>query len=142
MLLLDYPGWTQMNVAAAIIPEVVYKPTAKLVKADILLQDSSFEEHIIQKGRIRRGRPSIPVRAYLRLMFLKHYLNLSFEELVDEVTHNLMYRYFCHIPLEQKVPDDTTLVKITIRHGRENITEMMHEMIDNITNQTKHKKGK
>lgn len=135
MLILDYPEWLQPTVAQVLIPKVAYELTAELKQVDKLLQDETFEEAIIQKFNTQRGRPTVPVRVYLRLMFLKYYLGLSFEDLVPEVTHNLMYRFFCRIPIEQKVPDNTALMKITTKYGEEIIGEINQRLIKSLVDQ-------
>ncbi len=74
----------------------------------------------------------MPVRVYIQMMFLKHYTGLSYEDLVPEVTHNLMYRFFCRIPLEQKVPDPTALMKITTKYGEEVIEEINQNLLESL----------
>lgn len=126
MLLLDYPEWSQPTVAQVLILKTAYELTPELKKVDQLLQNESFEEPIIQRFNTHLGCPTVPVRVYILLMFLKYYLGLSFEDLVPEVTHNLMYRFFCRAPLEQKVPDDTALMKITTKYDEDTIAEINH----------------
>jgi len=128
MLILEYPEWSQLTVAQALIPKSIYELTPELAQIDKLLKNETFEEPIIEKFDTQLGRPTVPVRVYLRIMFLKHYTGLSYEELVPEVTHNLMYRFFCRIPIEQKVPNKTTLIKITNKYG-ENIAEKINQQL-------------
>jgi IS5 family transposase len=63
------------------------------------------------------GRPSIPIESYLRLMFLKYRYRLGFEPLCREVQDSITWQRFCRIPLGDKVPHPTTLMKITTRCG-------------------------
>lgn len=132
MLILDYPEWRQPTVAQTLIPEAAYKLTPELEKIDKLLQDESYENPIVERFNTQRGRPTVPVRVYIRMMFLKHYTGLSYEDIVPEVTHNLMYRFFCRIPLEQKVPDPTALMKITTRYGEEVIEEINRNLLKSL----------
>jgi IS5 family transposase len=132
MLILDYPDWNQPTVAQVLIPEVAYRLTPELEKIDKLLQDESYEYPIVDRFNTQRGRPSVPVRVYIRMMFLKHYTGLSYEDLVPEVTHNLMYRFFCRIPIEQKVPDPTALMKITTKYGEEVIEDMNQQLLKSL----------
>lgn len=129
MLILDYPEWLQPTVTQVLIPKSAYELTPELDQVDKLLQDETFEEPIVKRFNTQRGRPTVPVRVYLRLMFLKHYTGLSYEDLVPEVTHNLMYRFFCRISIEQKVPDATALMKITTKYGEEVINEINQQLI-------------
>jgi IS5 family transposase len=129
MLILDYPEWIQPTVAQVLIPKAAYQLTPELEKIDKLLQDESYEEPIIKRFGTQRGRPTVPVRVYIRMMFLKHYIGLSYEELVEEVTHNIMYRFFCRIPIEQKVPDATALMKITTKYGEKVVEEINQRLL-------------
>lgn len=95
MLILDYPEWIQPTVAQVLIPKAAYQLTLELEQINKILQDESFEEPIVERFNTQRGRPTVPARAYIRIMFLKHYTGLSYEDLVPEVTHNLMYRLRC-----------------------------------------------
>ncbi len=90
MLILDCPEWTQPTIAQVLIPKEAYELTPELEKIDKLLQNESFEEPIFDRFNTQRGRPTVPLRAYLRLMFLKYYLSISYEDLVPEMTHNLI----------------------------------------------------
>jgi IS5 family transposase len=132
MLILDYPEWIQPTIAQVLIPKAAYMLTPELDKIDKLLQDETFEAPIIEQFNTQRGRPTVPVRAYLRMMFLKHYTGLSYEDLVSEVTHNLMYRFFCRIPIEQKVPDATALMKITTKYGEEVVDEINQRLLKSL----------
>jgi len=132
MLILDYSNWIQPTIAHALIPEIAYQLTPQLAKIDTLLQDETFEEPIIKRFNTQRGRPTVPVRVYLRMMFLKQSTGLSYEDLVPEITHNLMYRFFCRIPLEQKVPDATALMKITTKYGEEVIGEINQQLLKSL----------
>jgi IS5 family transposase len=65
----------------------------------------------------RIGRPSIPMEASLRLMFLKFRYRLGYESLCREVAESISWQRFCRIPLGTRVPHPTTLMKITTRCG-------------------------
>lgn len=132
MLMLDYPDWIQSTLMQVLIPKAAYELVPELAKVDKLLQDENFEEPIIERFNTQRGRPTVPVRVYLRMMFLKHYTGLSYEDLEPEVTYNLMYRFFCRIPIEQKVPDATALMKITTKYGEEVIDEINQRLLKSL----------
>lgn len=76
----------------------------------------------------RRGRPTVPVETYLRLMYLKHRYNLGYETLVQEVSDSLTWRRFCRIDLDAKVPDSTTLIKARQRYG-DRLTDRLNETL-------------
>ena len=64
----------------------------------------------------RIGRPSTPIKVYLRLMFLKHHHGLGYESLCREVADSIRWRRFCRIPLDGAVPHPTTLMKTGGHH--------------------------
>ena len=132
MLILDYPDWIQSTLSLQLIPKAAYEMTPVLSAVDKLLDDEIYEEPIIKRFKTLRGRPTVPVRVYIRMMFLKHYCGMSYEDLSVEVMRNLMYRVFCHIPLEQKVPDATALMKITTKYGEETITEINQRLLQSL----------
>ena len=44
----------------------------------------------------RRGRPTIPLIVYLRMMYLRQRHQLPYEDLVRKVVDSLKWRKFCH----------------------------------------------
>jgi IS5 family transposase len=50
-------------------------------------------------------------------MFLKYRYHLGFEALCREVTDSVSWSRFCRIPLGGRVPDASTLKKLTTRCG-------------------------
>src|SRR6266508_6675779 len=53
-----------------------------------------------------RGRPTISMATYLRLMVIKHRTGWGYETLMKEVSDSLHLRRFCLIPLTCAVPDE------------------------------------
>jgi transposase, IS5 family len=68
---------------------------------------------------LHRGRPTISMATYLRLMVIKHRTGWGYETLVKEVSDSLHLRRFCLIPLTSPVPDESTVRKLTRRLGHE-----------------------
>ncbi|MFV0526025.1 MAG: transposase [Acidimicrobiales bacterium] len=64
-----------------------------------------------------RGRWSIPMDTYVRMMFLKRRLGVGYERLCVEVAGSVTYRLFCGIGLTGLVPHHSTLKSITTRCG-------------------------
>jgi IS5 family transposase len=60
------------------------------------------------------GRPSWPPALLLRMLLLEQYADLSNREVSERTGYNLLYRAFVGLSLEQRVPDDTTLVRCRI----------------------------
>jgi IS5 family transposase len=89
----------------------------ELVKIDRLLDDERFFAPFRKRFYTRVGRPTVPVATYLRMMYLKRRYKLGYETLVKEVKDSFTWRCFCHLSLEDRVPDDTTLIKLTHKYG-------------------------
>lgn len=63
------------------------------------------------------GRPSIDPELMIRMLVIGYCMGIRSERrLCEEVHLNLAYRWFCHLGLEDKVPDHSTFSKN--RHGR------------------------
>lgn len=97
----------------AILPAVALRLPAGLAEIDRLLDDPRFFEPFRPFFDPRRGRPSIPMETYLRMMFLRFRYELACETLCAEVSDSIAWRRFCRIPLGTAVPHSTTLIKIT-----------------------------
>jgi IS5 family transposase len=78
---------------------------------------------------LHRGRPTIPMATYLRLMVIKHRTGWGYETLVREVSDSLHLRRFCLIPLTSPVPDESTVRKLTRRLGHEVVDECIRGVI-------------
>ena len=57
-------------------------------------------------------------------MYLRFRYRLGFEALCVEVADSLAWRRFCRVPLGERVPHPTTLMKITTRCGEVAIGEL------------------
>lgn len=99
---------------AILPPEALHLPD-DLVRVDALLDDPVFFAPYFKHFSLLFGRPSIPMETYIRLMFLKFRYRLSYEILCQEVADSISWRRFCRIPLGERVPHPTTLIKITGR---------------------------
>ena len=112
----------------ALLPAECLEMSVELVAVDRLLDDPVFFEPYRQFFDPIWGRPSIPVETYLRLMFLKSRHGLSFEAVVREAADSLSWRRFCRVPLGEKMPHPTTLMKTTKRCG-ESTVEALNEAL-------------
>lgn len=75
------------------------------------------------------GRPTIAIETYLRLMYLKHRYDLGYETLCKEVSDSFTWRRFCRIAIDGRVPDPSTLMKLTRRLGPELVDELNAELL-------------
>ncbi len=69
------------------------------------------------------GRPSIDPEVFFRVELLAYLYDIKSERrLCEEIRYNLAYRWFCHLSLDDDVPDHSSLSRIRDRYG-ENIFE-------------------
>jgi IS5 family transposase len=115
----------------SVLPEELRKLPEELARVDELLSDPRFMEPFLQRFNTTTGRPTVPVAVYLRLMYLKFRHKLGYETVVSEVNDSFTWRRFCGIGFQQKMPDATTLIKLTHKYGDETL-RALHELI--ITN--------
>lgn len=96
-----------------LLPEAARRLSPELQAIDALLDDERFLAPCVARFPSQRGRRTIPMETYLRLMFLKTRYQLGYESLVTEVTDRVGWRRFCRISLSGRVPDASTLIKLT-----------------------------
>lgn len=108
----------------SILPEELRKLPEELARVDILLQDERLMEPFVRRFNQTQGRPGVPISTYLRLMYLKFRYKLGYETLVAEVSDSIAWRRFCGIGYQQKVPDASTLIKLTHKFGDETLAEI------------------
>jgi len=108
-----------------LLPEEARTLPEHLAFVDSLLDDERFFRPFRERLNTRVGRPTVPVETYIRMMYLKRVYNLSYETLVREVSDCITLRIFCRIPLNRRVPDASTLKKLTRKYGPEAIEELL-----------------
>jgi len=101
----------------AVLPAELRVLPAELRKVDEVLDEDRFMAPFRSRLTATIGRPTIPVETYLRLMYLKHRYGLGYETLCKEVADSFTWRRFCRIALGGRVPDPSTLMKLTKRLG-------------------------
>jgi IS5 family transposase len=96
-----------------LLPAEARLMSPELQAVDAIFDDERFLAPFGTRFRSRRGRLTIPMETYLRLMYLKKRYELGYESLVAEVTDSVSWRRFCRISLSGTVPDASTLIKLT-----------------------------
>jgi transposase, IS5 family len=76
------------------------------------------------------GRPTIAIETYVRLMVLKSRHGWGYRTLVAEVSDSIHLRRFCRIALTERVPDESTVRKLTRRIGERTVNDMTRELIE------------
>jgi len=84
-----------------------------------------------QAGRLvlTEGRPTIAMETFVRLMVLKQRYGWGYRTLVAEVSDSIHLRRFCRISLVDRVPDESTVRKLTRRIGPETVAELTRALI-------------
>src|SRR5205809_1585900 len=113
----------------SVLPAELRELPAELGKVDAILDDDRFLAPFRSRLTAPIGRPTIPIETYLRLMYLKHRYALGYETLCKEVSDSFTWRRFCRIAVAGRVPDPSTLMKLTKRLGPELLDELNVELL-------------
>ena len=70
------------------------------------------------------------METYIRLMVLKARYRWGYRVLVAEVSDSIHLRRFCRISLGERVPDESTVRKLTRRIGAETVAELTRSLIE------------
>jgi IS5 family transposase len=125
-----------------VLPGEVRELPEGLAALDVLLRDGELLEPIASEWRIEavsRGRPTIPMEAYVRLMVIKQRTGWGYETLVREVSDSLHLRRFCLIALGERVPHESTVRKLTRRLGGAVVDELTRCVIAKAQRETRFK---
>ena len=91
-----------------------------------------WRQEVLDTGRavLTDGRPTIAMETYIRLMVLKARYRWGYRTLMAEVSDSIHLRRFCRISLSDRVPDDSTVRKLTRRVGAEMVNELTRSLIE------------
>lgn len=115
-----------------VLPVEVRELPEELAALDRLLSDPALLEPIAgvwDRGSREFGRPTIAIAGYVRLMVIKQRTGWGYETLVREVSDSLHLRRFCLFSLSERVPDESTVRKLTRRLGPEVVEEITRVVI-------------
>jgi IS5 family transposase len=121
-----------------ILPAEVKALPDDLARLDELLSDPvllapialRWERLLAETGASSgRGRPTIAIETYVRLMIVKHRCGWGYETLMREVSDSIHLRRFCRIGMTDRVPDESTVRKLTRRLGPEVVHQITREVI-------------
>jgi len=90
-----------------------------------------WRREVVETGRLvlTDGRPTIAMETYVRLMVLKVRYRWGYRTLVAEVSDSIHLRRFCRVSLSERVPDESTIRKLTRRVGAETVNELTRCLI-------------
>ena len=121
------------------LPVEVRELPRDLAALDELLSDLELLDAIVERFRrevreqrravLTDGRPTIAMETYVRLMVLKQRFRWGYRTLVAEVSDSIHLRRFCRIALSERVPDESTIRKLTRRFGPETVSEITRALI-------------
>ena len=121
------------------LPVEVKELPEDLAALDRLLSDPEllwplvgrWQHEFHETGRLvlTEGRPTIALETYVRLMVLKQRYRWGYRTLMAEVSDSIHLRRFCRISLSERVPDESTVRKLTRRIGAETVSEMTRALI-------------
>ncbi len=129
-----------------VLPVGVRELPEDLAALDGLLRDrtllapiAAFWDCEAAAGRasVGHGRPTIAIETFVRLMVVKHRTGWGYETLVREVSDSLHLRRFCLIALGERVPDESTVRKLTRRLGGGVVDELTRLVIEKATRETR-----
>ena len=105
-------------------------PDHLLRQIDQVLDLSHLRQHL-SSYYSTTGRPSIDPELMIRILIVGYCYGIRSERrLCEEVHLNLAYRWFCHLGLEDDVPDHSTFSKN--RHGRFRDSDTFRFMFEDI----------
>jgi len=130
-----------------VLPEKLRELPDDLARIDALLRDegllSPIEAHWQREAETRgrsakgHGRPTMPMQTYVRLMLLKHRYGWGYETLVREVSDCFHLHRFCLIAIDETMPDESTVRKLTRRLGAETVAELTRALIGKAQRETR-----
>jgi transposase, IS5 family len=110
------------------LPVAVRELPEDLAALDRLLSDAELlapivayrRSEVARTGRagLTDGRPTMAMEIYVRLMVLKQRYGWGFRTLVAEASDSIHLRRFCRISLGERVPDESTIRKLTAGSGQ------------------------
>lgn len=129
MLRLDNDSQEQPSFWESVLPAELFQMNEELTRVDKLLSDECFLAPFRIKFGTKIGRPTTAVATYLRMMYLKYRYQMGYEVLVKEVRDSFAWRRFCHLSLDERVPDSTTLIKLTHKYGAETVKALNEALV-------------
>jgi IS5 family transposase len=125
------------------LPIEVKELPEDLAALDVVLADPELMMVLLERWRregletgrlvLTDGRPTIAMETYVRLMVLKTRFRWGYRSLVAEVSDSIHLRRFCRISLSERVPDESTVRKLTRRVGAETVSELTRTLIETAT---------
>lgn len=96
------------------------------------LIDLSFIKIITKSSYHNRlGRPSIDPEIFFRMTLIAYLYGIkSDRQLCEEIRYNFLYRWFCFIPLDLKVPHHSSFTKVRNRLGIKTFQKIFETIVN------------
>src|SRR6516225_9698991 len=123
-----------------VLPIEVRELPEDLARLDRVLADEMLVWPIAQAWEERareRGRPSIAMVTFVRLMVIRQRTGWGYETLVREVSDSLHLRRFCLVGIDQRVPDESTVRKLARRLGPDVVAQITRMVIEKAQRETR-----
>ena len=88
---------------------------------------------VLDKVEIRRtsvaGRDAFSAEVMFRIMLIQSWYKLSDYQMEEQLGYNIMFMWFCHLSLENPVPDHSTISRWRSRFSKQGIYQsLLHEI--------------
>jgi IS5 family transposase len=123
-----------------VLPASVRELPGDLARLDRVLSDPRLLCPIAEAWELSargRGRPSIAMASFVRLMVVEQRTGWGYVTLVREVSDSLHLRRFCLIGIDRPVPDESTVRKLVRRLGVGVVEEITRLVIEKATRETR-----
>jgi hypothetical protein len=100
------------------------------------------EAREMARSSVNHGRPTMPMDTYVRLMVVKHRYGWGYRTLMAEVSDSLHLRRFARIGLAERVPDESTVRKLTRRLGAEVVNDLSRSLIEKARREKRSGRGR
>ena len=119
------------KVATSIDLESFVAEDHLLRRIDSILDLSFVRELTAGRYSAGQGRPSIDPEIFFRMQLVAYFCNIASErQLCVDLHHDLAYRWFCHLPLTDEVPDHSSLTRIRDRLGEETFELVFRKIVE------------
>jgi transposase, IS5 family len=123
-----------------VLPVEIRELPDDLARLDRVLSDPLLLFPIAQawdQDARERGRPSIAMATFVRLMVIKQRTGWGYETLLREASDSLHLRRFCLIGIDQRVPDESTIRKLARRLGADVVAQITRMVIEKAQRETR-----
>jgi transposase len=108
-------------------------PKHLLLKIDANFDFASLVEFLQERYSPHLGRPAIHPEVLIRALLLSAIYNItSYRQLVERISENLAWRWFCHLALEDEVFDHSTITVFIERIGPSSFQELLARLNEHL----------